>query len=264
MTFIDARAAVAPGAQLGVDVEIAPYAVIDALVKLGDHCKVGPHAFITGDTTIGPNTEIHAGAVIGDAPQDLHYNNEHAFTSIGANCIIREYVTIHRGTEPDSTTVVGNHVMLMAFSHLGHNCVIADDVVVANASLLAGRVHVGQHAFISANVMVHQFVRIGRLAMVGGGNGITQDIPPFCLLQDEEIQGANVVGLRRSGMPEDTRTALRTAIKLYFCYGLSRGDACRKIRAEVPDLPEIKEFIDFVMSTKRGIAPGRKLHCDSE
>ncbi len=256
---IDSRAAVAPGAVIGADVEIAPFAVIDENVVLGDGCCIGPHAHITGHTTIGAGTKIHAGAVVGDAPQDLHYNGEVSHVDIGSNCVIREYVTIHRGTEEGSRTVVGDNVLLMAFSHLGHNCQIGNNVVVANASLLAGRVEVGANAFISANVMVHQFVRIGRLAMIGGGNAITQDIPPFCLLQDDEIQGTNIVGLRRSGMSDESRNALREAAKIFFCYGDSRQDAIEKIKKNIKMVPELEEFIDFVMSTKRGICPGRTL-----
>ena len=256
---IDSRAVIAEGAKIGTNVEIGPYAVIDADVTIGDGCKIGPHAYITGITTLGEGTQVHAGAVIGDAPQDVHYNDEPSYVDIGKNCVIREYVTVHRGTEEGSHTVVGNNVMLMAFSHLGHNCVIEDGVIVANASLLAGRVTVGAKAFVSAGVMVHQFVRIGRLAMIGGGNHITQDVPPFCMLQGEEIQGPNIVGLRRSGMEEEARTALRSAIKTYFCYGLPRQEACDRIRAAVTITPEVQEFIDFVMSTKRGVCPGHKL-----
>ncbi len=256
---IDPRAAIAAGAQLGVNVEVGPFAVIDDQVIIGDGCRIGPHVHLTGRTTIGANTVIHAGAIIGDAPQDLHYHDEASFTEIGANCILREYVTIHRGTEEGSKTTVGDNVLMMAFSHLGHNCQISDNVVIANASLLAGRVEVGQRAFISAGVMVHQYVRIGRLAMVGGGNGIGQDIPPFCMLQNEQVQGPNVLGLRRAGLSEQSRAAVRQAIKLYFLFGLSRMNAIEKIRAEVQDCPEVQEFIDFVLSTKRGISPGRRL-----
>ena len=260
--MIDPKASIAKGAVIGENVEIAPYAVIDSNVVIGDGCRIGPHAFITGHTTIGRNTQVHAGAVLGDSPQDVHYHDEESFLDIGENCVIREYVTVHRGTEEGSHTVLGNNVMLMAFSHLGHNCIISDDVIVANATLLAGRVTVGAHAFVSAGVMVHQFVRIGRLAMIGGGNHISQDVPPFCMLQDEEVQGPNVVGLRRAGFDENSRNALRSAIKLFFCYGLSRQDACDRIREEVEVTAEVQEFIDFVMTTKRGICTGRKIHTE--
>jgi len=261
---IDPRAAIAPGAQLGAEVEVGPFAIIDENVIVGDGCKIGPHVHLTGHTTIGANTKIHAGAVIGDAPQDLHYNNEISYTDIGEDCVLREYVTIHRGTEEGSRTTVGDGVLMMAFSHLGHNCVIGDHVVIANASLLAGRVEVGPRAFISAGVMIHQFVRVGRLAMIGGNNAIGQDIPPFCMLQHEQIQGPNVVGLRRAGLSENARAAVRQAIKLYFLFGLSRMGAIERIRAEVPSCPEVEEFIDFVLKTKRGISPGRRLKTSAE
>lgn len=259
MIKIDPKASVADGAVLGDNVEVGPFAVIGPDAKIGAGCKIGPHACILGHTTIGENTQVHVGAVIGDTPQDVHYTDELSYVDIGNNCIIREYVTIHRGTEEGSHTVVGNNVMLMAFSHLGHNCILADNVIVANASLLAGRVTVGERAFISGGCMVHQFVRIGRLAMIGGGNHITQDVPPFCLLQDEEIHGSNIVGLRRAGLENDAREALRSAIKIFFCYGQSRTDAVEQIKSEVTMAPEVQEFVDFVMSTKRGICPGHEI-----
>jgi len=255
---IHPTAVIAPGACLGDNVTIGPYSVIDGDVRIGDGCVIGPHAYLTGHSTIGKNCQIHAGAIIGDAPQDLHYNDERSYVDIGDNCIIREYVTIHRGTEEDSHTVIGNNVLLMAFVHLAHNCILADDVVIANGSMLAGRIEVGPHAFISGNVLIHQYVRIGRLAMIGGGNTIPQDVPPFCLLQDEEIQSPNIVGLRRSSISDEARHAIRNAIKIFFFNGLNRLNAIAEIKAQVPDLPEIREFVDFVSTTKRGISPGHQ------
>ncbi|NMA19694.1 MAG: acyl-ACP--UDP-N-acetylglucosamine O-acyltransferase [Lentisphaerae bacterium] len=260
---IDSRASVAEGVKLGCDVEISPFAVIDSNVEIGDGCKIGPHVFLTGHTHIGKGTVIHTGASIGDEPQDVHYSGAKSFTVIGEGCTIREYVTIHRGTEEDSYTRVGNHVMLMAFSHLGHNCQIGDHVTVANATLLAGRVEVERNAFISAGCMVHQFARIGRLAMVGGGNPITQDVPPFCMLQEKSIQGINAVGLRRANWSAEARDAIRDAVKIYFFEGLNRINALEKIRAEVVPLPEIQEFITFIENTKRGITQGRALKNNS-
>jgi len=253
---IHPTAVIDPKAELGVGVEIAPFAVIDANVRVGDACVIGPHVHLAGHTTLGAGTRIHAGAVIGDRPQDTHYADEVTYTDIGSHCVIREYVTVHRGTVEGSRTVIGNQVMLMCFVHLGHNCQIEDGVVVANGTMLAGHVHVGPRAFISGGVLVHQFVRIGRLAMIGGGNGIGQDIPPFCMLQFEQIQGPNVVGLRRSGMDEPTRSAVRSAIKTYFFSGLNRVHAIEEIRKASPDCPEVAEFIAFVESTRRGITPG--------
>ena len=256
-TQIDPRAAVAPGAQLGENVTIGPFAVVEAGVKIGDNCVIGPHAVLSGNTTIGRGTVVHTGANLGDTPQDVHYEGAEAFTDIGENCQIREYVTVHRGVEEGSHTVVGNRVMLMAFSHLGHNCQIADDVVVANASLLAGRVEVGTHAFISAHVMIHQFVRIGALAMVGGGNGVVQDVPPFCMLQEGAIQGVNAIGLRRANWSAEARDALRSAVRIACFEGLSRPNAIERLKAELPPLPEVIAFIRFLENTKRGITAGR-------
>ena len=147
--------------------------------------------------------------------------------------------------------------MLMAFSHLGHNCKIGNDVIIANATLLAGRVEVAEHATISAGVMIHQFVRIGRLAMIGGGNAITQDVPPFCLLQDDCIQSANIIGLRRSNMSDVARNSIHEAVKIYFFQKLARMGAVEEIQKKCAPCPELQEFIDFVLTTKRGITSGR-------
>lgn len=259
MVTIDPRAVVEDGAQIGEDVSIGPFAVIGSGVKIGDGCRIGPHVVLSGNTTVGARTRIHTGANIGDEPQDLHFTGAQSFTDIGEDCIIREYVTVHRGVEEGSRTVVGNKVLLMAFSHLGHNCRIADEVVIANASLLAGRVEVERHAFISAQVMIHQFTRIGELAMIGGGNAISQDVPPFCLLQDQAVQGINSVGLRRAGWDSATRDAIKEAVR-YTCFsGLSRPNAIAAIRDNVPPLPQIGRFVAFLEGTKRGITAGRHL-----
>lgn len=257
---IDPRAVIAQGAKIGNNVNIAPYAVIDENVTIGDNCQIGPHVHLTGYTTIGNGTEIHAGAVIGDKPQDISFDDATvSYVDIGENCRIREYVTIHRGTEPDSHTVVGNNVMLMAFVHLGHNCQIANDVVIANATLLAGRVTVAEHAVISGGVMIHQFVRVGRLAMIGGGNAVTQDVPPFCLMQDNCIQGSNAIGLRRANMSDIARNSIHDAVKIYFFQQLARMGAVEEIQKSCAPCPELQEFIDFVLTTKRGITSGRPL-----
>jgi len=255
---IHATAVIETGAEIGLNVSIGPYSVIESHVRLGDGCTVGPHVHLSGHTTLGAGTRVHAGAVIGDVPQDAHYDGSVTYTDIGEGCVVREYVTIHRGTTEGSRTSVGDHSMLMGFVHLGHNCQIGDHVVVANGTILAGHVEIGSRAFISASVLVHQFVRIGRMAMIGGGNGIGQDIPPFCMLQYDQIQGPNAVGLRRGGFDEKARLAIRGAIKTYFFSGLNRLNAIEEIRASVSACPEVDEFITFIENTKRGISPGRK------
>ena len=254
--MIHETAHIAPDAQLGVNVTVGPFCVIDKDVVVGDNCRVGPHAYITGNTTIGDGTEIHASAVIGGTPQDKHYKGEESYTEIGSDCILREYVTIHRGTDPGTTTRVGNRVMMMATSHAGHNCCIGNDVVMANGSMLGGHVHVDDRAFISALVAVHQFVRIGELAMVGGINRIRQDIPPYCMVQLEQVQGLNSIGLRRAGFPASVRSALKKAFTIFFKQGRNRQNALQVIRDEVEPLPEVEKFIAFIDATERGITGG--------
>jgi len=253
---IDPRAAIEEGAIIGNDVTIGPFAVIGKDVKIGDGCSIGPHVVLSGNTTIGKGTKIHCGANIGDDPQDVHYFGQNSFTDIGENCIIREYVTIHRGVEEDSHTIVGNNVMLMAFVHLGHNCIIHDEVIIANATLLAGRVDVGRHAFISGGTMVHQFVRIGDMAMVGGGSRVVQDVVPYSILQANAIQGINAVGLRRAKWPLETINAVKEAIKITCLEGYSRPNAMDKIRTELPASPEMELFLQFLDGTKRGLTTG--------
>jgi len=255
---IHATAIISPKAELGTDVTVGPYAVIEDDVQIGDGCQIGPHAHVLGNTSIGSGTVIHTGANIGDTPQDLHYDGAPTRTEIGNNCVLREYVTIHRGSTEGSKTAIGDGVLLMAFAHLGHNCLLGDGVVVANMTMVAGHVEIGPRAFVSAACLIHQFVRIGRLAMVGGGNGFAQDIPPFCMLQFEQIQGANVVGLKRAGIVPESRKAIRSAIKTYFFGGLNRSNALAEIRDAHGSVPEVEEFAAFIEGTKKGILPGRQ------
>jgi len=255
--MIHPTALIDPQAKLGRDVEIGPYVIIDGPVQLGDGCKVGPHAFLTGHTRIGDGTVIHTGSVIGDVPQDLHYKGGVSYTRVGKNCIIREYVTIHRGSAEGSATEVGDNVMLMGFVHLGHNCKIGDGAIIANATLLAGHVEIGRRAFLSGGVLVHQFVRVGDMVMVRGGERFGQDVPPYCMLADGYIQGPNTVGLRRAGIPGDVRMKIREAIKILFRSGLPRPNALAVLRERFSGIPEIERFIEFVESTTRGLMPGR-------
>jgi UDP-N-acetylglucosamine acyltransferase len=231
--------------------------VIDADVVVGDDCRIGPHVHLTGHTTIGRGTHIHTGAVIGDEPQDLGFKGERSYTRIGEACQIREYVTIHRGSAPESCTLVGDRVMIMAYSHVGHNCSLASAVIIANATQLGGFVEIGERAFLSGIVGVHQFVRIGRVAMIGAMNRVMQDVPPFSLVQDGCVQGANVIGLRRAGIPAPTRTAIEAAIKLLLLSGLNRPNALARIQERFGHLAEIEEMSRFVAGTKRGILRGR-------
>ena len=255
--MIHPTAVVSSKATLGEGVEVAPFAVIEDDVVIGDGCRIGPHSHITGHTTIGKNTKIFTGAVIGDEPQDYHYKGEVSYTDIGDDCIIREYVTIHRGAQPESRTVIGNHVMLMALGHVAHNCVIGDNVIIANSALLAGHVEIDDRAVLSGGVAVHQFARIGTLAMISGLARVTQDVPPYCMLSEDVVHGPNVIGLKRAGISPESRRAIREAIKIFFLQGLNRPNAVEKIRQELSGIPEVDIFLEFVSDTRRGYMPGR-------
>lgn len=254
--MIHSTAIIEQGAQLGVNIQIGPYTTVGRHVRIGDNCEIGPRCSITGHATLGACIRVHTGAVIGDEPQDYHYQGAETYTTIGDHCTIREYVTIHRGSQEGTTTVVGNNAMLMGFVHVAHNCVLGNNVTIGNMSLLAGHVEIGDRAFLSGGVMVHQFSRIGELAMAGGGVLLTQDIPPYCMVARKHVNGPNVVGLRRAGWSVEQRNAIRQAIKLYFFSGLGNDAALDAIREQVAQTPEVERFVSFVAASTRGIVRG--------
>jgi UDP-N-acetylglucosamine acyltransferase len=234
-------------------------AVIEDGAVIGANAEIGPHAVILRGVTIGPNCRIHAGAVIGDLPQDLAFQPAESFVRIGADCVVREHVTIHRGTKPGTATVVGDGCYLMANSHLAHNVRLGKGVVVANGALLAGYVEVGDGAFISGNVVIHQFVRIGRLAMLSGGCGIGKDVPPFCTtvgIQRNTIGGLNTIGMRRAGLSVADRTQVKQAFDFLYRSNLNVSQALDRMRQEFADGPAM-EFLEFVATSRRGICPMR-------
>ncbi|MBT3380070.1 MAG: acyl-ACP--UDP-N-acetylglucosamine O-acyltransferase [Lentisphaerae bacterium] len=254
--MIHPTAIVGEGAVIGPGTEVGPYAVVDSDVVLGANCLVGPHVHLTGHTTIGAGTRIHTGAVIGGEPQDLHYDGEVTYTTVGENCVFREYVTVNRGTDPGSTTAIGDNVMLMAYTHVAHNCRLSSNVIIANSTQVAGHVQISPRAFISGGVLIHQFVRIGAVAMVSGGEKVVQDVPPYCTMQFNRIVGPNTIGLRRTGLTPESRRAVRMAIKVYFLKGLNRANALAEIRAGCPAIPEVDALVAFLETTERGIVAG--------
>jgi UDP-N-acetylglucosamine acyltransferase len=253
--MIHETAIIDPGAELGKDVDVGPFTVIEADVTIGDGTVIGPNVSIMPYTSIGHHCHIHAGAVLGGIPQDVNFEGGKSFVSIGANCQIREGVTINRGTQTDSVTEIGDDCFLMAFSHFGHNVKLGSKVIVANGALLAGYVEVGDQVFISGNCVLHQFVKVGRLAMLGGGCGISKDVPPFCLvkpLEGNTIAGLNSVGLRRSTLSTKDRQEIKEAFKLLFLSDLNVSNALEKIKSFYPSGPaaEISTFVD---ESKQGI-----------
>jgi UDP-N-acetylglucosamine acyltransferase len=253
--MIHPTAVIHPKAKLDSTVRVAPYAVIDEGVELGPNCIVGPHVHLTGLTKIGAGNSFHAGAVIGDAPQDLKYKNEPTRLRIGDNNVFREHVTIHRSNKTAEDTVIGSRNFFMQHSHAGHNCVVGDDTIIASGVLLAGHVVVQDRAFISGNCLVHQFCRVGTLAMMQGGAAISMDLPPFCVSpysKGNGMCGLNVVGLRRAGFSAGQRLELKTVYRSLFRGGKNLREALVEAQKRFTSAPA-KVLLDFVASAKRGV-----------
>jgi len=260
---VHATAIIAPGAKIDPSSEIGPYVVIEDNVVIGPKCRIDAHAVIKRYTSMGAGNKIHASAVVGDAPQDLAFEDRPSYVRIGDNNIIREFATIHRGTAPESETVIGNHCFIMACAHIAHNCKLADHVKLANGALLAGYVSVGEGAFISGNAVVHQFTRIGRLCMVAGGARVPMDLPPFMMAHGEgDCIGINRVGLKRAGYSSTQIQGIRTAYRLLYLSGMSFSKALAEVEASNPN-ELVREMIDFIRAkSKRGIAgppPGARI-----
>ncbi len=231
-------------------------------VRLGENVKVHPFAYIEGHTTIGDGCEIFPHTAIGTPPHDVSYKGAPTRLEIGAECVIREGVTIHRGSEKeDGVTRVGSRCYLMAGSHVGHDCRVGDDVIVTNASTLGGHAVVEEKVLISALAAVHQFTRVGTMAMVAGGAMVVQDVPPYCLAHGDRARlvGLNEVGLDRRGVPTDSVHALRRTYRLVFRSGHPRDEAVDLARAEWGEVPEVERMLSFIESSRRGVARhGRK------
>jgi UDP-N-acetylglucosamine acyltransferase len=251
--MIHPTAIIHPKAKLDATVQIGPFAVVDAGVELGANCIVGPHVYLTGLTTIGAGNQFHAGCVIGDAPQDLKYKGEPTRLRIGDQNVFREHVTIHRSNKTSEDTVIGAHNFFMANSHVAHNCVIGNHAILANGALLGGHAVVQDRAFISGNGLVHQFTRVGTLALMQGGAAISKDLPPFTVaFRENEICGLNVVGLRRAGFTAEQRLELKRLYHLLFRGGKNLREALAEARKNFNSAPA-KVLLDFIAEAKRGV-----------
>jgi UDP-N-acetylglucosamine acyltransferase len=240
-------------AKVDSTVEVGPYTVIDAGVEIGPDCVIGPHVHITGLTVIGAHNRFHAGCVVGDAPQDLKYDGTPTQLRIGDHNTFREHVTVHRSTLAGEATVIGSHNYLMQHSHVAHNCLLGDHVILAGGALLAGHVVVQDRAFISGNCLVHQFCRVGTLAMMQGGSAISMDLPPFTMLARANLMcGLNIVGLRRAGFSSEERLELKRLYQELFRSG-------RNVREAVATAGErftgraAQIMLQFVSTAKRGV-----------
>jgi UDP-N-acetylglucosamine acyltransferase len=254
---IHPTAAISPEAKIGNNVEIGAFSVIEDHVEIGDNCHIDAHVKIARYTKVGPGCRFYYGALVGEEPQDHRFQKGIvSYTEIGAETVLREYVTIHRPPFADQKTVVGDNTLLMAFVHVGHDAHIGNRVTVANHTAISGHVHIEDGAVLSGYVLIHQFCRIGSLAMIGGRTIITQDIPPYCMLAENNcICGPNTVGLRRAGLPPERRAAVRRAIKIYFFRGLNSKNAFAEI-AKAEMTPEVEQFVGFIKQTSRGIMAG--------
>lgn len=256
MTKIHPTAIVSPGAELGAEVEIGPYSIIGESVRISEKTVVGSHVLIEGNTLIGEGCQIGKGTVIGSPPQDDKYRGEPTEVIIGKETHLREYVTIHRATGEGKATRVGDNCRIMAYSHLAHNCEVGNGVSIANYGGMSGHTVIEDGAVIGGMVGSHQFVRVGRLAMVSGFSKISVDIPPFALADGKpaRVVSLNVRGLRRAGLDAEARSRLGKAFKVLYRSGLNLTGALAQLAAEANDCPEVAYLIAFLEKTRNGFA----------
>ena len=255
MTNIHPLAVVESGAKIGKNVVVEAFAVVKENVELKDNVVIKSHAYIDGNTTIGEGTVIWPGASIGTKTQDLKFRGEKTFVEIGKRCEIREYVTINSSCQENSTVRIGDDCLLMAYCHVAHNCEIGNKVVMSNSAMLAGHVIVEDCARIGGMTPVHQFSRIGCYAMVGGFSGVLRDVPPYTVGGGfpYKFGGINIIGLKRHQFPLEVRVAISKAFKLTYRSGLHLEEALSEIEKNVEPLQEIKHWIQFCKTSKRGI-----------
>ena len=255
--MIHQTAIIDTSARIAGDVEIGPYSIVGTDVEIGSGTVIGPHVVITGPCKIGCDNRIFQFASVGEMPQDKKYQGEPSWLLIGERNVIREYVTLHRGTDCGAgKTVIGSDNLFMAYSHVAHDCVVGDHTVFANAASLSGHVEVGDHATLGGFTSVHQFIQIGSQAFCGLGSVVTQDIPPFSSAAGNRARviGINKVGLKRRGFSEDLIQILHNACRELLKSGGSKQDAFANLQPLCDKYPEVEEFVNFVKNSKRGIA----------
>jgi UDP-N-acetylglucosamine acyltransferase len=257
---VDPSAVVAPTARIHTDAVIGPrvrigeYCVIESDVAIGADCMLEPYVYVKRWTTLGERNEISAGTVLGTDPFDKGFTGERSYLRIGNDNKIREHYTISRGTAPESVTELGDGNYIMSSGHIAHNCRIGNQTVIASCALLAGHVEVEDQAFISGGVVVHQFSKIGRLAMIGGNTRVNSDVPPFFMYVgfNVEAKGLNVVGLKRAGYKASDLGTLKKAYQILYRSGLKLEEALARIESEIPS-PETLHLVSFIRRSARGI-----------
>ena len=254
--MIHPTAIIDPAAEIDSNVKIGPFSIIKSDVCIGSGTEIGPHAIIDQYVTIGPDCQIFQYASIGAAPQDLKFTGEKSYLKIGRGSIIREFATINRGTElGGGYTELGEKNYLMAYTHIAHDCRTGKNVVLANNATLGGHVIVGNNATLGGFVAVHQFVQIGDYAYIGGKSAVFKDIPPYVLAAGDRasLHGLNNVGLKRNDFSKSSIAQLKKAYRIVFRIGLTTKQASDRVKAEVEQIPEVKNFMKFIKNSSRGI-----------
>jgi UDP-N-acetylglucosamine acyltransferase len=256
--YVAPTACIHPEASVGPGTRIGEYCVVESDVIIGARCLLEPYVYVKRWTTLGDDNEISAGTALGTDPLDKGFMGERSYLVVGHRNKIREHYTVSRGTQPESETRIGNGNYIMTSGHIAHNCVLGDDIVVASCALIAGYVEIEDQAFISGGVVVHQYSKVGRLAMVGGNTRVNRDLPPFFLYSGFNVaaQGLNTVGLKRAGFLLEQVRSLKRAYNLLYREGLKLDDALNRIEAEA-ESEDTRHLVDFVRRSKRGIARPR-------
>ncbi len=253
--MISPLASIHPETKIGANVEIAPFVFIDRDVEIGDGCIIDANATICQYTKLGKNCHVFPSAVIGAIPQDLKFHGEETWTIIGDNCVLREFVTVHRGTFSKGKTVIGNNNLIMAYCHVAHDCILHNNIIMSNTTQLAGEVEVDDFAIIGGGTLVHQFSHIGSHVMIQGGSKINKDIPPYIIAAREPIaySGINSVGLNRRGFTPEQIHTIQEVYRLIYQGGMIISKAIEHIEATMPASAERDLIINFVKASERGI-----------
>ncbi len=254
--MIHATAIIDPKAEIDSGVDVGPYSIIGENVSIGSGTVIGSHVVIQPYVHIGPDCQIYQYAAIGAPPQSLKFKGEKTDVKIGRGSIVREFVTIHRGTEyGGGLTEVGEENFLMAYTHVAHDCVTGRNVVMSNNTTLAGHITIGDYSTIGGLVAIHQFVRIGDYAFVGGKSAVVKDIPPYFIAAGDraKLHGLNSVGLKRHGFSQETLSLLKKTYRIIFRTGLRLNEAIERVKAEVEQVPEVINLIEFIQNSQRGV-----------
>ncbi len=249
-------AVVQPGAELGEEVSIGPFCQVGAEVRLGDRVVLRSHVNVEGRTVLGAGCEVWPFANVGGKTQDLKYKGGAPRLVVGENTVIRECATLNCATFDGGETRVGSKCLVMAYCHVAHDCIVGDRVIMANNATLAGHVIIEDDAIIGGLTGIHQFVRIGRMSILGGFTKAVKDVPPYMMADGDPLKifGPNKVGLERHGVSAETQQALKQAYKIVFRTDLTTAKALERIEAEVPPSPEVREFVEFIRNSERGIS----------